>query len=93
MTTLLLVSWIVACLAAAVWLGYRMKADDIEADRERIASVCRWALKAENHIADINDIMRRAEWGDADRGIVKDLLNLGYGPGEAPEGAGDYDQP
>ena len=91
MTTLLLVSWIVACLAAAVWLGYRMKADDLEADRERIAAVCRWALDAERHISDINEIMRRAEWGDADRGIVKDLLDLGYGPGEAPEGAGDYE--
>ena len=91
MTTLLLVSWIVACLAAAVWLGYRMKADDIEADRERIAAVCRWALKAENHIADINDIMRRAECGDRDHGIIESLLDLGYGPGEAPEGAGDYD--
>ena len=91
MTTLLLVSWIVACLAAAVWRGYRMKADDLEADRERIAAVCRWALDAERHISDINEIMRRAEWGDADRGIVKDLLDLGYGPGEAPEGAGDYD--
>ena len=46
---------------------------------------------AENHIADINDIMRRAEWGDRDHGIIESLLDLGYGPGEAPEGAGDYE--